>query len=181
MKSFFYNYINYFHVSPIKVTPCLRCISSYSPKDKLMSNIFLAKTEPNTFSIDDFEKEKITLWDGVHNYQAINVIKTWQVGDYVLIYHSVKEKCLVGLAQVIKEPYHNLADTRFSWAARLKLIYKFQPSERINLATIKKTNLFQNFLLVTNSRLSVMPCPDNFVNWLQDQIPKLQELLSNQI
>jgi len=146
-----------------------------------MSNIFLAKTEPNTFSIDDFEKEKITLWDGVHNYQAINVIKTWQVGDYVLIYHSVKEKCLVGLAQVIKEPYHNLADTRFSWAARLKLIYKFQPSERINLATIKKTNLFQNFLLVTNSRLSVMPCPDNFVNWLQDQIPKLQELLSNQI
>jgi len=41
-----------------------------------MSNIFLAKTEPNTFSIDDFEKEKITLWDGVHNYQAIKVIKT---------------------------------------------------------------------------------------------------------
>lgn len=146
-----------------------------------MSNIFLAKTEPNTFSIDDFEKEKITLWDGVHNYQAINVIKTWQVGDYVLIYHSVKEKCLVGLAQVIEEPYHNLADTRFSWAARLKFIYKFQPSERINLATIKQTNLFQNFLLVTNSRLSVMPCPDNFVTWLQEQIPKLQEFLSNQI
>jgi predicted RNA-binding protein with PUA-like domain len=141
-----------------------------------MPNIFLAKTEPSTFSIDDFEKEQITLWDGVHNYQAINVIKTWEVGDYVLIYHSVKEKCLVGVSKVIEEPYHNVADPRFSWAAKLKLIYKFNQDERINLATIKQSNLFDNFLLVTNSRLSVMPCPDNFVNWLQEQIPKLKNI-----
>lgn len=144
-----------------------------------MPNIFLAKTEPSTFSIDDFEKEQITLWDGVHNYQAINVIKTWQVGDYVLIYHSVKEKCLVGVSQVIEEPYNNLADPRFSWAAKLRLIYKFNQDERINLATIKQSNLFDNFLLVTNSRLSVMPCPDNFINWLQEQIPKLKDIFSS--
>ena len=144
-----------------------------------MPNIFLAKTEPSTFSIDDFEKEQITLWDGVHNYQAINVIKTWQVGDYVLIYHSVKEKCLVGVSKVIEEPYHNLADTRFSWAAKLRFIHKFNQDERINLATIKQSNLFNNFLLVTNSRLSVMPCPDNFINWLQEQIPKLKDIFSS--
>jgi predicted RNA-binding protein with PUA-like domain len=144
-----------------------------------MLHIFLAKTEPSTFSIDDFEKEQITLWDGVHNYQAINIIKTWQIGDYVLIYHSVKEKCLVGVSQVIEEPYHNLADPRFSWAAKLRLIYKFNQDERINLATIKQSNLFDNFLLVTNSRLSVMPCPDNFVLWLQEQIPKLQDIFSS--
>jgi predicted RNA-binding protein with PUA-like domain len=143
-----------------------------------MLHIFLAKTEPSTFSIDDFEQEKITLWDGVHNYQAINVIKTWQVGDYVLIYHSVKEKSLVGVSQVIEKPYHNLADPRFSWAAKLKLIYKFNQDERINLATIKESNLFDNFLLVTNSRLSVMPCPDNFVTWIQEQIPKLKDIFT---
>jgi predicted RNA-binding protein with PUA-like domain len=71
-----------------------------------------------------------------------------------------------------------LADPRFSWAAKLKLIYKFRPDEKINLATIKQSNLFDNFLLVTNSRLSVMPCPDNFVNWLQELIPKLQDIFA---
>jgi|688.fasta_scaffold04549_10 predicted RNA-binding protein with PUA-like domain len=146
-----------------------------------MPNIFLAKTEPSTFSIDDFEKENITLWDGVHSYQAINIIKTWQIGDYVLIYHSVKDKCLVGLSKVIEEPYHNLADSRFSWASKLKFIYKFKPNERISLAKIKQSNLFDNFLLVTNSRLSVMPCPDNFVIWIKEQNPKLKDLLSNKI
>lgn len=145
-----------------------------------MPNIFLAKTEPSTFSIEDFEKEKITLWDGVHNYQAINIIKTWQVGDYILIYHSVKEKCLVGLGQVTDHPFQNIADTRYSWAAKLKFITKFENTEKINLAQIKHTNLFNNFLLVTNSRLSVMPCPDDFVNWLIKQIPGLQGILQSE-
>lgn len=143
-----------------------------------MSNIFLAKTEPNTFSIDDFEQEKITLWDGVHNYQAISIIKTWQIGDYVLIYHSVKEKCLVGLGQVIENPYQNLEDKRYSWVAKLQFIAKFEDKEKINLSQIKETNLFHNFLLVTNSRLSVMPCPNNFINWLQKKIPRLKNILN---
>lgn len=144
-----------------------------------MSNIFLAKTEPSTFSIDDFEKEKITLWDGVHNYQAINFIKTWQIGDYILIYHSVKDKCLVGLGQVIESPYQNLADTRFSWAAKIKFITKLETKERITLAQIKQTDLFSNFLLISNSRLSVMPCPDNFIIWLQEQIPRLKSIFNS--
>lgn len=144
-----------------------------------MPKLFLAKTEPSTFSIDDFEKEQITLWDGVHNYQAINVIKTWEIGDYVLIYHSVKDKCIVGLGKVLEPPYENFDDSRFSWAAKLKFITKFEPQERINLAQIKQTNLFKNFLLVTNSRLSVMPCPDNFVTWIQEQIPRLKNIIKS--
>lgn len=144
-----------------------------------MPKLFLAKTEPSTFSIDDFEKEQITLWDGVHNYQAINVIKTWETGDYVLIYHSVKDKCIVGLGRVLESPFENKNDTRFSWSAKLEFITKFEPQERINLAQIKQTNLFQNFLLVTNSRLSVMPCPDNFVTWIQEQIPRLKNIIKS--
>lgn len=138
-----------------------------------MPQVFLAKTEPSTFSIDDFEKEHITLWDGVHNYQAINVIKTWQVGDYVLIYHSVKERRIVGIGQVKEGPYQNLDDSRFSWAAKLEFITKFTLEEHISLDTIKQSHLFDDFLLVKHSRLSVMPCPDNFVIWLQEQIPRI--------
>jgi len=136
-----------------------------------MPQVFLAKTEPSTFSINDFEKEHITLWDGVHNYQAINVIKTWQVGDYVLIYHSVKERRIVGMGKVIEKPYLNFADSRFSWAAKLEFVTKFTPEEQISLDTIKQSHLFDDFLLVKHSRLSVMPCPDDFVIWLQEQIP----------
>jgi predicted RNA-binding protein with PUA-like domain len=138
-----------------------------------MPQVFLAKTEPSTFSIDDFEKEHITLWDGVHNYQAINVIKTWQVGDYVLIYHSVKERRIVGIGKAIEKPYLNLADSRFSWAAKLEFVTKFTPEEQISLDIIKQSHLFDDFLLVKHSRLSVMPCPDNFVIWLQEQIPRI--------
>ena len=138
-----------------------------------MSHVFLAKTEPSTFSIDDFKKEHITLWDGVHNYQAINVIKTWRPGDYVLIYHSVKERKIVGIGKVIEEPYHNLADSRFSWAAKLEFVTQFTPEEQISLDMIKQSHLFDDFLLVKHSRLSVMPCPDNFISWIQEHIPRI--------
>ena len=30
-------------------------------------NYFLAKTDPETYSIDQFEKDKKTVWDGVKN------------------------------------------------------------------------------------------------------------------
>jgi predicted RNA-binding protein with PUA-like domain len=49
---------------------------------------FLAKTEPATFSIADFEAEGETLWDGVHSYEAMNNIKLMTSGDKVFIYHS---------------------------------------------------------------------------------------------
>ena len=35
-------------------------------------NYFLAKTDPDTYSIDDFERERRTVWDGVANAQAVS-------------------------------------------------------------------------------------------------------------
>ena len=52
---------------------------------------FLAKTDPETYSIDSLEKEKTTTWNGVRNPQAVNVLKSMQKGDKVLIYHSQGE------------------------------------------------------------------------------------------
>lgn len=66
---------------------------------------FLAKTEPSTYSIDDLANEKETIWDGIHSHQAIAVIKTMKPGDRVFVYHSVKEKRIVGEAEVADEPY----------------------------------------------------------------------------
>lgn len=128
---------------------------------------FLAKTDPDTYSIDTFEKEVETVWDGVHNHQAINVIKTMRPGDIVYIYHSMEGKSIVGLAEVTGEPFENTSDPRFSWAVRMKFV------KRTNLVTLKEIKSepsLADFLLVRHSRLSTMPVPNDVAAWLNERI-----------
>ena len=61
---------------------------------------FLAKTDPETYSLEDLEREKRTVWDGVANPQALRAIREMKPGDRVLIYHSGGESAVVGLALV---------------------------------------------------------------------------------
>ena len=63
-------------------------------------NHFLAKTEPNTYSIDRLETDQKTIWDGVSNPQAVRAIREMQIGDKVFIYHGSGESAVVGLARV---------------------------------------------------------------------------------
>ncbi len=46
---------------------------------------FLAKTDPATYSIDDLERDKTTVWDGVRNAAALLAIRAMHPGDEVLI------------------------------------------------------------------------------------------------
>lgn len=131
---------------------------------------YLAKTDPDTYSIDDFEKDKVTIWDGVHSYAALLAIKAWQVGDRVLIYHSQGETTIAGVAEVIGEPYKDPHDARgIGWVAKLKFIKKFLPDSRVTLKDIKSSGLFADFALVKQGRLSTMPCPKIFIDWLHQQ------------
>ena len=129
---------------------------------------FLAKTDPDTFSIDDFNKEKnkITTWDGVHNFQAINVMKTWLPGDFVLIYHSMGEASIRGLAVVLTNPIKNENDPRPSVISDLKLLKIYPKDGAINLKQIKATGLFSDFSICRQSRLSTLECTDEFISWL---------------
>ena len=63
-------------------------------------NYFLAKTDPDTYSIDDFERERRTAWDGVANAQAVRAIREMRPGDRVFIYHSGGLSSVVGMAVV---------------------------------------------------------------------------------
>lgn len=125
---------------------------------------FLAKTEPSTYSIADLERDKETIWDGVHNYQAIAIIKTMKPGDCVFIYHSIKEKRIVGEAEIVGEPYENKEDPRFSWAVKIRHITTFSGP---TLAECKASPVCQGFLLTTHSRLSTMPMPERVVQWVE--------------
>lgn len=133
-----------------------------------MPRFFLAKTDPETYSISDFAKEKETYWDGVHNYTALIVIRSWEIGDRILIYHSLGEARIVGLAEVITAPEKNEADPRPSWHAKLRFIKEFPEEQKISLKQVKESHRFDDFMLVRQGRLSTMACPDEFVAWLRE-------------
>jgi len=118
-------------------------------------NYFLAKSDPDTYSFADLQKDGETLWDGVHNNAAMLFIQKMTPGDLVYIYESMTTKAIVGLAEVSSEPFLNTADPRRSWAARFKFVKKYD--KPVTLAEIKATPSLANFKLVRESRLSVMP------------------------
>lgn len=76
-----------------------------------MKQYWLAKTEPNTYSIDDLAREGTTEWYGIRNYQVRNTLRdAMRVGDEVLIYHSnVQPLGVVGIGRITSEAY---ADTQ---------------------------------------------------------------------
>ena len=119
-------------------------------------NYWLIKSEPSTWSWEDQIKEKITMWDGVRNYQARNNLKLMKKNDLCFFYHSVSEKKIVGIVKVIKEHYLDPTDkTKKFVAVDVKFHQKLKKS--ISLETIKNQPKLSNLPLIKQSRLSVMP------------------------
>lgn len=131
-----------------------------------LMNYFLAKTEPFTYSVEDLEREGVSAWNGVRNPQAIKYIRMMEVGDRVFIYHSKAERAICGLAEVVAEPELD-TEVKKSWKVELKFLRMIEPA--VSLEEIKKTGLFGDFKLVTQSRLSTMPVPEDFVEWLRKE------------
>jgi predicted RNA-binding protein with PUA-like domain len=69
-----------------------------------MTNYWLIKSEPNSYSIEDLARDKRTQWSGVRNFQARNLLRDeWKVGDELLFYHSnADETGVAGVARVGK-------------------------------------------------------------------------------
>jgi predicted RNA-binding protein with PUA-like domain len=125
---------------------------------------FLAKTDPQTYSIDDLKREGTTEWDGVRNPAAVNAIKTMKPGDTVIIYHSQPDTVIAGLAKVVSPPRPAKNDTR-SWVADFQ--YVKHAKRRVTLREVKESHEFDNWALVRQGRLSTMAAPIEFWSWLQ--------------
>jgi predicted RNA-binding protein with PUA-like domain len=64
---------------------------------------WLMKSEPDVYSIDDLERDRTELWDGVRNYQARNFLITMALGDQAFFYHSnTKPPGIVGLMEIVE-------------------------------------------------------------------------------
>ena len=130
---------------------------------------FLAKTEPDTYSIDKLAHEKKTTWDGVTNPQAVSAIKKMKSGDKVFIYHSGGISAVVGLAIVLTEPK---ADPKNPKSAVVDLGYLQHLEPPTTLKEVKESKKFEDFVLVRQGRLSTMEVPESFVDWLRKRYPK---------
>lgn len=72
-------------------------------------NYWLMKSEPDTYSIDDLEKQprQTDHWDGIRNYQARNFMRDgMKKGDQAFFYHSnCSEPGIVGIMEIVREAY----------------------------------------------------------------------------
>jgi predicted RNA-binding protein with PUA-like domain len=127
---------------------------------------FLAKTDPDHYSLADLERDKVTVWDGVRNPQAVRVIKDMRSGDEVLIYHSQSDAAIVGLARVVSEPRPDPNDDK-SWVVDVEFVRRI--AEPVTLKEIKESHKFDDWSLVRQGRLSTMAVPEHFVAWLKDK------------
>lgn len=119
-------------------------------------NYWLVKSEPETYSWADLQKDKTTSWDGVRNYAARNHLKGMKKGDQVLFYHSGGESSIVGIAHVTKEFFQDPTTDEPAWVS---VILKAEKSLKkpVTLSQVKSDKRLKNMLLVKIGRLSVMP------------------------
>lgn len=119
---------------------------------------WLLKTEPTGYSWGDLERDGGTSWDGVKNNAALKHMRQMRTGDRAFIYHTGKEKALVGVARVTSDPYPDpeLDDPKL-------VVFDLEPERRlerpVTLAEVKADPAFAEFALVRLPRLSVMPVP----------------------
>jgi predicted RNA-binding protein with PUA-like domain len=119
-------------------------------------NYWLVKQEPEAYSWSNFVKDGRTAWTGVRNFQARNNLRAMKQGDYVLFYHSVSEKQVVGLARVAKEAYPDSTAEEGDWSS-VDLVPMKPLKTPVTLEQIKSDRLLKNIPLVKQSRLSVTP------------------------
>jgi predicted RNA-binding protein with PUA-like domain len=132
-------------------------------------NYFLAKTEPGTYSIDNLEAERRTVWDGVKNPQALRAIREMRPADRVFMYHSGGDAAVVGLAKVASEPRPDPKNDKLT-VIDLEFVTRLDPP--VTLHEIKESGLFKDWALVRQGRLSTMSAPDTFVAWMRKRHPK---------
>jgi predicted RNA-binding protein with PUA-like domain len=119
---------------------------------------WLFKSEPNTWGWQDQLAKGDTgeEWDGVRNYQARNFMREMKIGDRGFFYHSLKEKSVVGIVEVIAEAHPDSTTDDPRWECVDIKAIESVPNP-VTLDMIKADPRLAEMVLVKNSRLSVQP------------------------
>ncbi len=115
---------------------------------------YLLKTEPSEYSFADLQRDKVTVWDGVHNPVALRNLGAMKSGDRLVIYETGDHKSAVGTATVVSADASNPKNPAVEIKAGKPL------ANPVSLAEIKSNKLFKDSPLVRMGRLSVVPLTD---------------------
>ncbi|WP_427159214.1 EVE domain-containing protein [Aliinostoc sp. HNIBRCY26] len=128
---------------------------------------WLLKTEPDNYSYFDLERDGGTVWDGVNNPLALKHIRTMQPHDLAWIYHTGKERQIIGMAEITSQAY---PDPTLNDAKRVVVdICPLQKvTQPVTLSQIKQTQKFAEFDLLRIPRLSVVPVSDIYWQYLME-------------
>jgi predicted RNA-binding protein with PUA-like domain len=117
---------------------------------------WLVKEEPEHYSYDELERDRMTVWAGVKNPLAQKHLRTIRKGDRIFYYHTGKQKAVVAVAKALGDAYPDPED-----GDGKLFVVDVAPEKRlprpVTLAEIKADASFASFALVRMSRLSVMP------------------------
>jgi predicted RNA-binding protein with PUA-like domain len=134
--------------------------------------LWLMKSEPDVYSIDDLERDGTEPWEGVRNYQARNFMREMAVGDLALFYHSnAKPPGVAGICRISREAYPDPTqfddkseyydpkskkeDPRWS-LVEVSFVEKFD--KEVALQTLKEDPALEGMRVTQKgSRLSVQP------------------------
>lgn len=117
---------------------------------------WLLKTEPKEYSWQDLKKDNTAIWDGVKGAEALKNMRQMQEGDKVFIYHTGKEKAIIGTAKVLKGAYPD-PEEEDPRLLVIELEAGVELKKPVPLAAIKTDAFFADWALVRQPRLSVMP------------------------
>lgn len=121
----------------------------------MASQIWLLKTEPDTYSYEQLIQDRRTNWNNVRNYQARNFLRQAQPGDRAFIYHSGDVKAVVGTARVVRAAYPDLdPETPGDWV-QIDIEADAPLRAPVSLKTLKATPDLRDLQLIRQSRLSV--------------------------
>jgi predicted RNA-binding protein with PUA-like domain len=115
-----------------------------------MSSCYLLKTEPSEYSFADLQRDKETIWDGVHNPVALRNLSQMTPGTRLIIYETGDHKSAVGTAAVLSVDVSNPKNPAVKLKAGKPL------AKPVSLAQIKSNKLFADSPLVRQGRLSVV-------------------------
>ncbi len=117
---------------------------------------WLVKSEPNSYSFADLQRDGRTVWDGVRNNAAALHLKAMRVGDELFVYHSQEGLAVVGIARVAREAYPDPGDAAGRFVA--VEIEPVRPLARpVTLAEMKAEPALAGMAMLRQSRLSVAP------------------------
>jgi predicted RNA-binding protein with PUA-like domain len=132
---------------------------------------WLFKSEPDSFGYADLVRVKREGWDGVRNFMARNYMRSMQVGDQAIFYHSnAKPPGAAGVCKVVKgaepdptqfdpaskyyDPTSKPSDPRWDWVT-------VAPVRELRFVSLDEMRTMPELvdckLLAKGNRLSVLP------------------------